>query len=150
MVDPQTDDPASRFAPGSEMFLEDGTALVVDRYEATDRSPVVTFEGVDSRERAEALRGRSLYIAAADRRALAEDEFWPDQMIGLVVVDPAGATVGTVSEVEAGLSQDRLIVESPAGSFIVPLVAALVLEVDVPGRRVVVDLPPGLAGPITE
>ena len=150
MVDPQTDDPASRFASGSQMFLEDGTAMVVNRYEATDRSPVVTFEGVDSREHAEALRGRSLYIAADARRPLAEDEFWPDQMIGLAVVDPTGAPVGMISDVETGLSQDRIIVENSAGTFIVPLVAALVLEVDVLGRRVVVDLPPGLTDPITE
>lgn len=132
------------------MFLEDGTGMVVDRYEATDRSPVVTFAGVDSREQAESLRGQSLYIAADARRPLADDEFWPDEMIGLTVVDPMGAPVGTVSDVETGLSQDRIIVESPSGTLIVPLVAALVPEVDVPGRRVVVDLPPGFTDAITE
>jgi 16S rRNA processing protein RimM len=150
VVDPQTDDPAGRFVPGSRMFLEDGTAMVVNRYEATDRSPVVTFEGVDSREHAEALRGRSLYIKADDRRLLGEDEFWPDEMIGLTVVDPTGAPVGTVSDVETGLSQDRLIVEGATGTFVVPLVAALVPEVDVLGGRVVVDLPPGFTDAITE
>lgn len=150
MVDPQTDDPAGRFAPGSHMFLDDGTGMVVDRYEATDRSPVVTFEGVESREHAESLRGRSLYIASNARRPLADDEFWPDEMIGLAVVDQRGAPVGTVRDVETGLSQDRMIVESSSGTFIVPLVAALVPEVDVLGGRVVVDLPAGFTDPVTE
>lgn len=143
VIDPHTDDPATRFAPGSVVTLDDGTSLTIRRYEATQRSPVVTFAEVGERARAESLRGRLLFVAVGDRRQLAEDEFWPDELVGLEVVSVDGTILGTVADVETGLSQDRLIVETDREPIIVPLVSALVPVVDVAGRRVVVDLPPG-------
>lgn len=143
VVDPQTDEPANRFAPGGVVFLADGSSLTVRRYEATDRSPVVTFEGIEQRTEAEALRGSELFIPAGDRRPLSEHEFWPDELIGSVVVDIDGAQLGMITEVDTGLSQDRLIVETSGGPIIVPLVAALVPVVDVAAQKIVVDLPPG-------
>ncbi len=147
VVDPHTDEPGRRFSPGSKVFLEDGTMLKIRRYEATDRSPVVTFEGVVDRSSAETLRGAGLYIRAADRRALGEEEFWPDELVGLRVHDPEGAELGVVSSVEVGGSQDRLVVETAEGSLTIPLVTALVPVVAVADGKVVVDLPPGFTEP---
>ena len=129
------------------MFLEDGRRLKVARYEVTDRSPVVTFDGLTDRAGAEALRGAALYIESQWRRPLGEDEFWPDELVGLAVFDVEGEPVGHVAEVEVGLSQDRLIVGTAEGKIIVPLVEALVPVVSVGEGRVVVDLPPGFTDP---
>lgn len=148
VIETHTDDPVHRFAPGAEVSLADGTALTVARYEATDRSPVVTFITVDDRAGAEALAGERLYIEPAARRPLGENEFWPDELVGLEVVDEAGAHIGRVSEVETGQSQDRLVIAAGDAQFQVPLVRALVPVVDVDTGRVVVVLPPGL-GPAT-
>ncbi|MGH8911894.1 MAG: ribosome maturation factor RimM, partial [Acidimicrobiia bacterium] len=130
VVEPHTDDPASRFAPGRVVFLADGVPLTIRRYEATDRSPVVTFDGIEDRTQAEALRGSELYIPAGQRRPLGEHEFWPDELVGLSVVTVEGTRLGTVTAVETGLSQDRLTVDTPQGAIIVPLVKVLVPTVD--------------------
>lgn len=144
MVEPLTDAPDIRFAPGSKLLIDDGTPLTVTRLEATDRHPLVTFEGVHDRSRAEDLRGKRLYVDICDRRDLAEGEYWPDELIGMRVRDAAGTEVGRVSDVEIGVGQDRLIIETPSGSLMLPFVANLVPEVDRETRVLVVELPPGI------
>lgn len=142
MIDPSTDIPAERFKVGSIVHLDDGTPLTVSRYEATDRSPLITFEEIRERPAAEQLRGRRLFIAGTGRRELGAGEYWPDDLIGMDVTDVDGTTIGKVTDVHTGLAQDRLIVESPQGEVIVPLVSPLVRAVDLGGGKVVVDLPP--------
>lgn len=96
------------------------------------------------RNAAEKLRGQGLVIPASSRRDLGPDEFWPDELVGLDVIDGAGTVLGRVKTVETGFSQDRLIVATEDGEFIVPLVSELVPEIDVAGGRVMVELPEGL------
>lgn len=143
MVDLHTDDAENRFAPGATVTLEDGTGLTVSRFDPTDRSPVVTFTEMTDRSTAESRRGMGLFVAPDSRRALAADEFWPDELVGLSVVTPDDAEVGEVSDVDAGSAQARLVVVTPSGPILIPLVAALVPVVDLEAGRVVVDLPPG-------
>jgi 16S rRNA processing protein RimM len=120
-----------------------GRSVEVARYEPTDRFPIVTLVGFATRDDAEQIRGRALYIESRARRPLGANEFWPDQLQGLPVVAREGTTIGVVVDVETGLSQDRLLVDTGDGVLMIPLVAALVPEVDLHGGRVVVDLPAG-------
>lgn len=143
VIDPATDHPETRFARGARLLLTDGSILTVARFEATDRSPIVTFEEVRDRTAAESHRGTELYIRAADRRALDDDEFWPDELVGMQALTPEGVRIGDVLEVEPGVGQDRLVVDTPGGTIRVPFVSALILEVDRAARRIVADLPPG-------
>lgn len=143
VVDLDTDRPAERFGVGAELFLADRSVLTVVRYEPTDRSPLVTFAEIRDRTTAESYRGTSLYIEVSQRRPLEPDEFWPDELVGCEVIGPAGDVVGVVTDVEIGGAQDRLVIDAGGDSITVPLVPALVPEVDPAGRRVIVDLPPG-------
>src|SRR5690606_42162362 len=59
VVEPITDRPVERFSPGSVVLDPDGNPLTVRRFEATERAPVITFEGIGDRDQAERLRGRS-------------------------------------------------------------------------------------------
>lgn len=143
VVELATDRPESRFIPGALLQTEEGSSLTVERYEATDRSPIVTFEEVRGREAAEEFRNVLLYISADQRRRLEEDEFWPDELVGMEVVRSDGSALGRVAEVETGVGQDRLVVETGQGTMIVPFVAELVPEVEHENRRIVVTLPEG-------
>lgn len=144
VVEPFTDDPATRFAPGADLALADGTSLTVAAYQATDRLPLLTFEEITGRDQAERLRGRELLIPIEARRPLSEGEYWPDELVGMDVVTSSGELLGKVAEVEIGVGQDRLVVSAGHQSIAVPFVAALVPEIDPQGRRILVDLPPGL------
>ena len=55
---------------------------------------------MDDREAADTLRGGVCQIPAAQRRALGEAEFWPDDLSGATAVGPGGETLGTVAGVE--------------------------------------------------
>lgn len=142
---PLSDDP-DRFEAGSE-FLTDDPAT--DRVKLTGvqshkEGLLVTLDGIADRSAAERLRGVSLLIDPVQRRRLEDDEYWPDDLIGLAVVDTSGGTVGVVAEVIEGVSQDRLRVAATHAEFDVPFVADIVTAVDIAAGRLVVNLPEGL------
>jgi 16S rRNA processing protein RimM len=143
VVDVDTDRPQHRFQVGAQLLLGDRSVLTVARYEATDRSPLVRFAEIGDRTTAESYRGRPLYIESSERRDLEPDEFWPDELVGFEVLTREGSSIGLVAELEFGGAQDRLVIDAGGTPVTVPFVTALVPEVDVKNRRVIVDLPPG-------
>jgi 16S rRNA processing protein RimM len=107
-----------------------------------DRGFQIAFEDVIDREGAEEIRGS--VIAVVERRPLVEGEFWPEQLIGLVVIDEEGNELGVVESVNAGPGQDRLFVRGPASVFEVPFVDPLVPVVDLEKGRIEIVAIPGL------
>jgi 16S rRNA processing protein RimM len=108
----------------------------------TDRGFQIAFEEVTDRDAAEQVRGS--IVSVAERRPLLEGEFWPDQLVGLFVVDESGDEIGVVESVLSGPGQDRLVVKGARGTFEVPFVDALVPVVDLEKGRVVIVAIPGL------
>jgi 16S rRNA processing protein RimM len=104
---------------------------------------LVKFEGIDTREAAEGLRG-PLYVTTDELRELDESEYWEHELLGCNVETPAGVEVGEITALIPGPAQDLLEVQTKAGPRYVPAVKDLIVEVDVAARRVVVDAPPGL------
>lgn len=137
-----SDDPG-RFDPGSVLHTEAGDRLTIEQARRHGDRFLVKFEGCDTRADAERLRG-PLYVAAEQARALDDDEYWHDDLVGLAVVSPDGSEVGRVAAVVSGPAQDLLDVTTPAGSRLVPVVKEIVVSIDVDGGRVVVDPPAGL------
>lgn len=121
-----------------------GRFLTVERSQWRTDSLLVRFAEVPDRTAAEALTGEFLFIGESERRDLTDDEYWPDDLIGLEVVLVDGTAIGTVEDVIEGAAQYRLVVRSEKGVFEVPFVAALVPEVDLEGRRIVLADIPGL------
>lgn len=143
LVAPASDHPG-RFAVGSLVDVDGGPAdLEVVASQPHPHGVIVYFSGITDRGAAESLRRRRLTIAPQDRRRLDDDEYWPDELVGLPVTTPGGVRLGTVSDVVVGGSQDRLVVTTEQGEEVeVPFVSALVPEVG--PRSVVVDPPEGL------
>lgn len=140
---PISDDP-HRFDPGSLLVHADGTHLVVEgsHVHKGDRL-LVKFEGVDSRDAAELIRG-PVYVGEDQRRSLEEDEYWPQDLVGCRVVTVAGDDVGQIAEVLEGPAQDLISVDKGGATVLVPLVKEIVVDVDVDGRRITIDPPAGL------
>jgi 16S rRNA processing protein RimM len=146
LVRPQTDDP-DRWVVGATFTTDDSPPRML---EATAVRPhkgdlLVRFAGIDDRDAADTLRGVVFQIPAAQRRALGEAEFWPDDLIGATAVGPGGETLGTVAGVEFADAQDRLVIETPDGVRVeVPFVSAIVPTIDLEAGLVTVDPPEGL------
>ncbi|MEX1271460.1 MAG: ribosome maturation factor RimM, partial [Acidimicrobiia bacterium] len=81
-VHPETDNP-DRFAPGSPVLTDSGDTLTVQKSQERGNKLLVRFEEVGDRTAAEALTGTQLFIDEAERRPLADNEYWPDDLVGL-------------------------------------------------------------------
>jgi len=151
-VDPRTDEPERRFADGATLRTqrkrpggeEQGTLTVRGTRWHSGRL-LATFEEIADRTAAEEARG-TLLVVPVDPDETPDDpeEFYDHQLIGLSVVTTDGEPVGELAEVVHGAAQDLLVVRAGEREVLVPFVAALVPEVDLPGRRIVVDDEPGL------
>jgi len=146
VVHPETDNP-DRFKPGASLDTDSGKALIVGRARRSEAILLVTFVGVTDRDAAEALRGLVLTISADDRRNLEDDEFWPEDLVGLEVRDPTGSLIGRVAGIDAEAPQPRLTIATDRGEFVVPLVNALVPEVNVGDGYLVIEPIDGLLEP---
>lgn len=102
---------------------------------------LVAIDGVADRTAAEALKGTQLFVSRETLPAVAEDEFYFTDLLGLAVVGLAGETVGTVRAVENFGGGDMLEIDDARGGVsTIPFTRAAVPEVDVAAGRVVVDV----------
>ena len=150
-VEVRTDDPDERFAAGSVLGTDPQAAgpLTVESTRWHSGRLLVSFAEVADRTQAELLRGVWLTVDAAQVTPSEDpDEFHDHQLVGLTVVTAAGEPVGVVTDVRHH-GQDLLVIEPAAGSprrgqILVPFVAAIAVDVDVAGGRMVIDPPAGL------
>jgi 16S rRNA processing protein RimM len=126
-------DRTERLAPGSELQSDRGPLVVVASIAHQQRF-IVTFEAVDTREKAEHLRGVVLSAPRLDD----ESVIWIDQLYDAEVYDANGVLRGVVVGVEANPASDLLVLDNGA---LVPLTFVTSLEANV---RVDVDVPEGL------
>jgi 16S rRNA processing protein RimM len=149
-VEVRTDDPELRLAAGAVLATEPAAAgpLTVTRARWHSGRLLLTFDGVTDREQADQLRGVLLVVDSAELEDIADpDEFRDHQLIGLTVIGPGGEHIGEVSDV-LHHGQDLLVIagagQRAGAEIMVPFVAELVPQVDLPGRRLVIDPPAGL------
>ena len=135
------EDDLVHFQPGKTVFVE-GKSYVVDAIRRADRGHHLKLNGVNARVAAEAIRGND--VMAVERRELGENEYWPEDLVGLDARDPDGKGLGKVSALVTGGAQDRLVIEGDGTKFEVPFVTELVPDVDLAGGFVVVNPIEGL------
>jgi 16S rRNA processing protein RimM len=94
------------------------------------------------------MRGADVWIEAVQLAELPAGEYWAFQLIGCEVEDGAGRSIGRVREIRSTGAQDLLVVDGAGGAeHLIPAVREWWREVDLAGRRIVVELPPGLLEP---
>lgn len=147
-----TDAPEGRFAVGAVLDTEARPGSGVPR-QLTIRSTrvhngiwLLAFEEIPDRTGAEGLRGTRLVLDEEVAQSVRddEDEAWTeDELVGLEARDPQGVVLGTITGLEVGSAQDRLVLELIDGiTAYVPFVEAIVPTVE--ADHVVIDAPPGL------
>jgi 16S rRNA processing protein RimM len=163
IVQVRTDEPGERFTMGTTLATgdpdappsgdapEDGRwvvppALTIEAVREHQGRLIIAFDGVVDRNVAEELRGVLLWVDGSGLAAPADpDEFHDHQLVGLTAVTPGGETLGEVARIDHAPAADLLVLRrAGGGTALVPFVKAIVPEVDLPGRRVVVDPPEGL------
>jgi 16S rRNA processing protein RimM len=153
----RTDEPDLRFAVGAVLDVHaepeptgDQSALTVARARWHSGQLLVTFEGITDRTAAGELTGSWLSVDSGQLPHTGDpDEFRDHELIGLSVRTPDGGLVGVVTNV-LHHGQDLLVIKRADGGAqecLVPFVKAIVPEVDVAARLLVIDPPPGLLDP---
>jgi 16S rRNA processing protein RimM len=154
-VEVRTDEPDERFAPGSVLRTDPAAArpevdvppeLTVETIRWHQGRPLVLFDGIYDRDLAENLRGVLLCVESASLAPPDDpDEFNDHDLVGLPVFTPAGSPLGEIARIDHAPASDLLVLAKVGGgTALIPFVKAIVHEVDVAGRRVVVDPPGGL------
>jgi 16S rRNA processing protein RimM len=101
--------------------------LTLRALRAGSSGPIARFAEVSDRTAAEALRGTLLTVPRASLPRLGEGEFYWHDLIGLAVVSPAGAPLGTIVDVVNHGASDIIEVERTDGRrVLVPLIEAAV------------------------
>ena len=145
IVNPDTDFAEERFRVGQVLLVGDAARpVVIQAVRFHQGRPVVTLEGVETMNDAEALAGAELKVPASDANALPEGTFFHYDLVGCEVRDPAGRLVGTVTKVEGTMEMSRLVVDGAGQEILIPLVADICVRIDVAARQIRVDLPEGL------
>ena len=89
--------------------------LVLKNLKRAGKSLVARFEGISTRDAAEALRGTALTVARGALPALEDGEVYVADLVGLPVEALDGTAMGTVHAVENYGAGDILEIELPDG-----------------------------------
>ncbi|EHQ91417.1 ribosome maturation factor RimM [Desulfosporosinus youngiae] len=103
---------------------------------------LLKVEGIDTVDQAEKLRGCEVRIDRSEVPPLKEGWYY-FELEGMQVYE-GDLLLGTLSQVLETGANDVYVVKGPKGELCVPALRSVVRNVDVPGRRMDVILPPGL------
>jgi 16S rRNA processing protein RimM len=148
-IEPWTDSP-ERFDELSSVTLvspdeKQTRDATIESVRAHGERALVKFAGIDTPEAVQLVQGWTLEIPESDARALDEDEYFLHDLVGLTLVDGAGATRGVVTDVYEGGGGLLLHVERADGkTFELPFAAELCTAIDLTAKKMVVQLPEGL------
>ena len=137
-----------RFREGNAFILEGregGDRLVVQGVKATPGETIlVKFEGLDTRDQAELIRGKRLFITPEETGEPPPGCFWEHQIVGLVVKTTEGLELGKVREVMETGANDVLVVRQGRREHLIPMIEDVVKEVDLERGVLVIFPMPGL------
>ena len=109
---------------------------------------VARFKGVDTRDDAERLNGVELYVSRDRLPPPDDDEFFHADLIGLPATNNAGEPIGDIVAMHNFGAGDLIEIKPAAGgpTLLLPFSKAVVPVIDLPNRRVVVELPQEMDG----
>ena len=103
------------------------------------------FEGVDTVEAAESLRGMEIQVPIEERARLGDGSYYVSDLVGCEVWEAgASSALGAVRDVEFPGGAPLLAIDTGQGEVLVPLAAEFCIQIDVKAKRIEVALPEGL------
>jgi len=144
-------DAPERFAPGSEMTAAAPESVHARPLRVATSRPfqgrlLVRFEGIESREEAETIHGQALTIARSQVTPLPEGKHYQFELVGLAVRTAGGEALGRVTDIFSTGSNDVLVVDDDENEILIPMLEGVIVSVDLEGKSLVVEPPPGLPG----
>ncbi len=137
------------------IFLADGDVASADtadarEYRIVDVASVgqgairVMLDGITDINLAQLLKGKNVFAAENDLPPPAENEFYYRDVIGCEVFLTDGVRIGVVEEIIATGANDVFVVRGDGKEVLVPAIEDVVKEIDVEGKRILIEAIPGL------
>ena len=139
-----TDEPKERFKKGNVVFLKDGSKLEVKSFRTQKGFGYCFFEGIDSIEKAEALKTKDLFVNKEDLPELSDDTFYYHELMGCTVFNEEDEELGEVTDILETGANLVLRVSKDGSSFLLPFVDAFVTVVDVENKEIEIKEMAGL------
>ena len=136
-----------RFIPGLEVMLrpavdaESGRQAELERCWVHQGLLVLKFVGVDTRTDAEDLQGWFVCIPEEQRPPLDEGEVYLSDLVGCEIISGDGRRIGVVTGWQ---DIGGPVILEVGEDLLIPYVPQICVEVDIPGRKIRVELPEGL------
>ena len=105
---------------------------------------VLKFEGFDSIEAGETLRGYELCVPESEAVELDEGEYFDWELEDCAVETVEGEQIGRVKEILRTGGTEVLIVAGAEKEYMIPFAEAICTEVDVENKLIRIDAPDGL------
>lgn len=139
-----TDDPSHRFQKGRVLHMSDGSTLTVVRYREQKGFGYCIFEGIDSIEKAEALKTKDLFIAQEDLPELKQGQYYYHELMHCTVLNENEENLGEVVDILETGANLVLRVQSESQNFLLPFVPAFVKDVDKENHQIHIQEMEGL------
>jgi 16S rRNA processing protein RimM len=111
---------------------------------AQGKLAVVQLQGVDTRNKAEALQGSEIWLDRADLPGLKPGEYYWHQFVGLHVVPDTGKVLGTISGLFTTKAHDVMVIAGAKQEYMVPVKDEIIRQVDTKAGKIIIAPPPGL------
>jgi 16S rRNA processing protein RimM len=106
--------------------------------------PILAFTGIGSISAAEPWEHAEILVPAEERAVAEEGAYLHQDLIGCTVEDHSGP-LGLVQAIDEFGGPPVLRLSTPAGKeLLIPFVKAMCTEIDIPGKRIRMQLPEGL------
>jgi 16S rRNA processing protein RimM len=128
VVEEASEDPA-RFEVGARLLVDGERACVIVSRQVGGRRRAIKLDRA-------APRGAVLAVPRDELSPLPSDSYYVADLVGLAVFDERGVHVGVVRDVVTGPANDALELDT---GLLLPLVEDCVREVDLAGRRVLLN-----------
>lgn len=146
MVFLDVDDP-SEYQNLASVFLKINQQLIpypIKQIQVLDTKAIVKFEGVDTIEKAAALKGTALYLPLKHLPELDDNQFYFHEIVGFTIIDQQLGKLGIISNVYNLEHQDLIAMDYQNKEVLIPVTDDIVIHIDRQQLLVEVNLPDGL------
>ena len=105
---------------------------------------VLTLEGIEDRDAAEALRGWLVQVPENEAWKLPKGQYYWHQIIGLEVITKDGRRLGSVADILETGANDVYVVKREDGELLLPAIKDVVKKISPERGEMIVELLPGM------
>jgi 16S rRNA processing protein RimM len=128
------------------IFVENGDQMVpffVESVSIRDTKAFLKFEEVTTPERAESLKGSSLYLPKSERPKLSRGDFYSEEVLGFEVTDVKIGVLGPIADVLENGPMRYLTISYHGKDIIIPVNGPFIKNINKSKKKIQVELPEG-------